>query len=91
MEENDPEREPIVQPRLIQLARRRPKLFDIEFRDRLLANLEENVCERRCPPNVSDRIGRNMARSGQEAVEPVLKRSVRERLTGANRGWLEKL
>ena len=89
--EQDPERNPIIQPRLIRLAQRRPKLVDIEVRDRFLDNLEESVCERRCPPNISDRFSRILARSGEEAVEPVLRNTLRDRLSSANRGLLKRL
>jgi len=90
MADDNPEKEPILQPRIVQFARKRPKLFDIQAREEFLKNLEDNICDRRCPPNVSDRLGRNMARSTQEAIEPVFKRTLRERFTNANRGLLEK-
>jgi len=90
-EENDPERQPVVQPRLIRFARRRPKLVNLEFRDEFLKNLEENVCERRCPPNISDSAGRTVAMSAERAVEPVLQSTFRQRLSDANAGPLKWL
>lgn len=88
---NDPEQEPVVQPRLIRFAQRRPKLVEIEVRDRFLENLEESVCERRCPPNISDRVSKLVARSGEQAVEPVLRNTLRTRLSEANERVLRRL
>jgi len=91
MAHSDPEKEPIVQPRLIRFAQRRPKLVDIEVRDRFLENLEESVCQRRCPPDVSDRVSKLVARSGEQAVEPVLRNTLRSRLSDANERVLNRL
>ena len=91
MKDTDPEKEPILQPRLVRALRKRPKLIELEARERFLKNLEENISERRCPPNISDRLGRNVSKSIQQAAEPVAKDTLRERLTGANETVLSRL
>lgn len=91
MSERNPREEPIIQPRLVRLARKRPKLFDVEAREQFLKNLEESMIQRRTPPAVSERLGVNAARSAQEAVEPVIKDTARERMEKANEGLLSRL
>lgn len=85
--DRDPKQEPIVNPHLIRLLRKRPKLLNIEVRDKFLENLEETIKERRKPRN----IGGIMIDRVQEASRPVADDFLEDRLSEANEKLFRRL
>ena len=83
--------EPVCKPWLVRLLRRRPKLVEIEARDKFLENLDRQICERRKPDNVAARLSRNSLRSAETTFEPVVAGTVRDRLAEANGRMLRRL
>lgn len=93
MTESDPleGHDPILQPRVVRLLRKRPKLVDITAREEVLESLERNIAARRDPDVVADRFSRRTLESLMESTEPVVKERVQKRIESANDGLLSRL
>lgn len=81
------EEDPVCQPHLVRLLRRRPKLVDIEMRDKTLLYLEQTICERRKPGRVAEKT----VRAAEEVAEPAAMGSVRDGLNKANSSVFKRL
>lgn len=84
---NEIEEDPVVRARIIRLLRARPKLVELEFRDQLLRNLEQNIEDRRRPSNLSSSVSRTIER----VTEPVIRDTVRDQMNKANETILRRL
>jgi hypothetical protein len=83
--------DPLIEPRLIRRLRDRPRAVDFGFRDELLAQLDEVICDRRRPDNVAEQ-GVLMAFDRiQEAGGKVAKRRASNFLQNRNTDVLENL
>lgn len=91
MHMTEPDDDPIWRPWIVKALRRRPKLVEIETREQFLENLEENMCERRRPDNIADRLSILGLRSAEGAAEPVVKTTMSQRFQKANRKRLRRL
>jgi hypothetical protein len=67
------EANPLLQPRLVRFLQRRPKLFDIDARDKMLEEIEKEICIRRDPEQVSSTVSKMMVRSGEKPVREAAK------------------
>lgn len=83
----NPAEEPLCKPHLVSLLKRRPKLFNIEAREKFLEELEKDICERRKP----DRIAEKIVREGEQAVERPVAELTSKRLEKANSRLLQRL
>lgn len=85
------EEQPIVQPRLIRFLKNRRKLLGGGIRDEFWEEIERNVTERRKPDTAAERAVGNVVDRVQEASFPVAKRRVKDGLSRANEGALNRL
>lgn len=72
--------DPVLQPHLVRFLRERPKLIDVEMREKVLKGVEENIKDRRRPGYMAERI----AEAAADIGKPVLTDATRERLEKAN-------
>lgn len=83
--------EPVIQPRLVRLLKKRPRLIEDDFRKELLDELDKELCRRRAPDRLSDEAVRGMFNRAADSTAPPVRRRVRSRLEQANNGILENL
>lgn len=76
--------EPLIEPRLIHLLEKRPRLVDRGIREELLHQFRENVAARRTPEKVGERISREMVNNIADTTEPVVRDRARNRMTEVN-------
>lgn len=89
--DGDGELEPLVQPHLIRLLRKRPRLFNDDFRQEILYHLEENIKERRKPDTVAERSVSRLMGEAQQVTQPAVKNRVRDKLENENRKRLNRI
>lgn len=85
------EEQPICRPWLVRALRKRPKLVEIETRERFLERMDQVMCERRKPDRVAKRLSRNSLRSIEDSMEPAVAETVKDRMEDANEGLLKRL
>jgi len=83
--------DPLLQPRVIRLLRRRPKLFAEDARNEFWEEIENNVIERRKPDTVAERTVDRILNQAREATSPVMKGRARERVRKVNETTLSRL
>lgn len=83
--------DPVLRPWVVKALRRRPKLLDLETRDRFLAQIEQNMAERRRPAEISARLSRMGFESAAQAMEPAVQEAARSKMEDANRSILRRL
>lgn len=82
---------PVLQPRLVRLLKRRPKLIEIDAREEVLDELETNIAARRDPDVVAERFSRATIESVKDSFEPVVSDRARKGMKRLNDGALERL
>lgn len=83
--------EPLIQPRLIRMLKDRPRLIDFGLREEVLAELDNQICERRNPQTVAERISDRVSSEVSNTTRPVVRRRVQERMERMNRERLQNL
>jgi len=83
--------EPILKPRVIRALRKRPKLFNLKTREKVLEHLEEQVVQRRTPGRVAERVAHRSMQTASEAATPVVRETVQDRIEQANESVLKGL
>lgn len=85
------EEQPVVQPRVIRLLRKRPKLVAENMRNDILEQVEQNITERRRPDTAAERVVQRVLDEARHAGEQVFSGRVRDRMVEANEGALRRL
>lgn len=83
--------DPLLQPRVIRLLKRRPKLFAESARNEFWEEIERNVTERRKPDTVAERAVDRLLEQTREATSPVMKGRARERFRRVNETVFRRL
>lgn len=85
------EDQPVVQPRVIRLLRKRPKLVAENMRNDILEQVEHNITERRKPDTAAERVVRRVLDEARNAGEQVFSGRLKDRMAEANEGALRRL
>jgi len=88
--ESEGELKPLVEPRVIQFLKDRPRLVNRGVREDFLRELEQNIRARRVPDTMAERTVRKLFKEAEEAGGGVARERARSRLKQANEGPLEK-
>lgn len=89
--EENPEAEPLVQPRLIRTLKNRDKLIDFGVREEVLEQAEDIIKRRRHPDTVAERVTQRISQTAKDASEPVVRDRLKNRVNQANESVLKKL
>lgn len=76
--------EPILRPMVVRALRERPKLVDVDARDRVLEQLEMQISQRRTPDNIADALSRNTLERAADLGQPMVRDAAKNRLEKAN-------
>lgn len=85
------QQEPVVRPVLVRALRERPKLVDVEARDRVLEQIEMQIASRRTPDNIAEALSRQTLQQAADLSQPVVRDAMRSRLDRANSNLLRGL
>lgn len=83
--------EPILRPVAVRALRKRPKLVDVEARDRVLEKLEMQISARRTPENIAEAMSRQSLQRVADLGQPVVRDAMKDRLDRANSNLLSDL
>lgn len=89
--ESENKAKPLVEPRLVQFLKDRPRLVDRGLRKEFLEQLEQNIRVRRQPDSMAERTVQEMFRNLEEAGGGVVRDRTKNALEKANNGPLERL
>jgi len=89
--DGDGSAQPLVEPRLVQFLKDRPRLVDRGLRQEFLEQLEMNIRERRIPDSMAERGVQQVFRRFEEAGSGVAKEKTRKAMKKANEGPLRRL
>jgi len=76
---------PLVEPRLLEALRNRPRLIDFGYREMACESMCESVKERRKPAKVADRLSKQVAEAAQDTGARVTKQVAEEPIRKAAR------
>lgn len=82
---------PLLEPHLIQLLKRRPRLIDDGLRKETLDELETVIRERRTADTVASRVAHEVTQAGSGVAESVAESRFRQRLDKANESILNNI
>lgn len=85
------EDQPLLQPRLVRLLKRRPKLVAENARNEMLEEIEINMMERRLPGRVAERTVERTLSEMKNATSKVAQGRAKQRMAKANQGTLRRL
>ena len=77
--------QPLVEPRVIQFLKDRPRLVDKGLREEFLEQLELNIRNRRVPDTMAERSVQQLFNRVEEAGGGVAKERLRKRMERANK------
>lgn len=82
---------PLVQPRMVRLLKERPRLINFGIREEVLDQLDGQICKRRSPQHLAERVSDVAIRDTSDAVKPVMRNRIEQKIENMNDEALNNL
>lgn len=82
---------PLIQPRFVRILKDRPRLIDFGLRKEVLEELDHQLCARRSPQEIANRISDRVTDEITNTTRPVMRRRAEKKIKELNKDTLRKL
>lgn len=83
--------EPLIHPRLVRKLKERPRLIDFGLRKEVLEQLDQELCRRRSPQEVANRLSDRVTDEVTNTTKPVMRKRATKKMDELNRTRLRDL